>query len=46
MHATGPAHCTLPDCADTDSARHELRIDCRSIIGGCDCAEAEQLIAA
>jgi len=39
VHATGPADYT-------DSARHELRIDCRSIIGGCDCAEAEQLIAA
>lgn len=46
VHATGPADCTQPDCTDTDEARHDLRIDCGSVMGGCDCARLAQVAAA
>lgn len=46
IHATGPADCTQPGCADLDGVRHDLLIDCRSIAGGCRCVEARQLVAA
>lgn len=46
VHASGPADCTQPGCPDLDAARHGLRIDCRSIAGGCRCVDARRLVVA
>lgn len=38
VHPGGALDCTTPGCSDLDGVRHDLRIDCRGIAGGCRCA--------
>lgn len=46
VHPGGSADCTTPGCSDLEDVRHHLRIDCRSIAGGCRCADARRLVVA
>lgn len=36
-HPSGKVDCTEAGCADTHLLRHDLRIDCGELLGGCGC---------
>ncbi len=42
-HPGGEIDCTERGCTDTHLLRHDLRIDCHEIVGGCGCEYVEVL---